>query len=24
VYGKDGHPMTDEEFESDWAEGEQS
>lgn len=24
TYGKDGHPMTDEEFESGWAEGEES
>ena len=24
TYGKDGHPMTDEEFESDWAEGERA
>lgn len=24
TYGRDSHPMTDDEFESDWAEGEQS
>ncbi len=24
TYGIDGHPMTDEEFEADWAEGEES